>query len=867
MALTGSYRINFTDPKKGSFLIEPYTANGTVTATSNTLHPKATRADTSLLLYGQYMPNYGEQIHENFLRLLENFCGETKPSNPVEGQLWYDVGDSFSIIGLTSSAVIIEGNQTALLGQYAVNNTTLTVWYGPLNSINNTYASLNCKVSSASVLANGTTQATMADTNGNALVLPASTVGGFITVAQESGLGRLRVAVKGDGEFNWVDVVSIPCSETVPTTETRQNGDVWFDTARKLFKVYLNGVWEEVTQNHLPLSGGAMAGPINMGGNPITYTGPITDGSTLVHKSYVDATVASAVLTASTGTNAAITDLQTRVVTLETDMPEKLARDGGNIRGYLVFGDDSTTTVLSEGLDMQNRPIINTGATWSAIDYLAAATEGNYVVNKQYIAQALSQHLADVTHEPAGYILRQPDGSGVIPGNIRFAADHSLYWTRNGTQYSAFVRENAFVITTGSEEADTIELRHGSQPPQLTNPSLAISGTYVSAFQTLYLHDGQPQPLIGGGVDDRNDDTAAASKGFVRTVVAEETAGLHPVIGASFDSNAGANSYTLSLPRNGADDVKVNLFHTHRASTMTYSYVELGEWPGGDVDAIKAELEAAGIDLMEVPMSTMLTSLNQHKAAIVDARFVNTPLVGTEFNVLSVDVATNRFELDAFADTLLAGQTINLITFDARLNFTVVASVEEVDNTIPGDPWTSYWVEVEELVPTDHDPDINTWTIKFGWLTSRTEGQSLITRTTLDYMVDPIVDDVTNLQTTVNTIADDVTDLQTTVETKAAIRTPDTFAVSMDALDTHNQKITSSSSSTAVTYTIPTGLPDNWSTVLWQKGTGQITIAPVSGSVTLQSANGLKSRARYSRILIEKIGSTETYLISGDTAV
>ena len=852
MALTGSYRINFTDPKKGSFIIEPYTANGTVTATSETLHTKATRADTSLLLYGQYMPNYGEQIHENFVRLLENFCGEIPPTNPIEGQLWYDTGDSFRIIGLTSTGVILEGNQTAVMGQYAVNNTTLTTWYGPINVLNNTYASFNCKVTSASVLADGTTLATMTDTNGISFTFPANTVGGFITVAQESGLGRLRVAVKGASGLDWVDVVSIPCSETAPPTEHRQNGDVWFDTVRKLLKVYLNGTWEEVTQNHLPLAGGAMEGPINMGGNPITYTGPIVSGSTLVHKSYVDATVTTAVNTSAAGTTAAIGNLQTRVTTLETDVPQKLSRAGGNIRSSIVFGDDDAVSDVAQGIDMKGRPIVNTSATWNATDYLAAATEGGHVVNKDYVAKALSQHLADIVHESAGYAIRQPDGSGLIPGDVHFDTNHKLFWRLNTTEYSLFVRENAFVITSGSNDEDTVELRHGSQPPQLTNPSLSIGASYVSAFQTLYLHDGQPQPIDAGGVTDRNDDTAAASKGFVRSVVAEETSGLMPVINGTFSYNADASIYRLTLPRNNAADVEVDLFHTHKASSMTYTYVDLGNWAGG-TDSVKAAIEGASIDLNSVPMSVMLTNLNRYKASVSDARFTNTPVVGTSFNVITVDVATNRFEINAFAESLVAGQTINIVTFDQILNFTVVASVTEVDNSNPADPWTSYWVQVVEPVPTDHDPLINTWRLEFGWLTARSEGEALVTRTTLDYVVDPVIASVTSVNTT--------------LAAKANVRTPGTLTVSSDALAAENQKILESTASTAITYTIPTGLPDNWSTVIWQSGTGQVTVAPIGASVTLRSAAGLKSRARYSRILIEKIGNTETFLISGDTAV
>jgi len=43
-----------------------------------------------LTLPGRNLTDYGTKVLENFLHLLENFANTTSPSNPVEGQLWYD---------------------------------------------------------------------------------------------------------------------------------------------------------------------------------------------------------------------------------------------------------------------------------------------------------------------------------------------------------------------------------------------------------------------------------------------------------------------------------------------------------------------------------------------------------------------------------------------------------------------------------------------------------------------------------------------------------------------------------------------------------------------------------------------------------
>jgi len=48
---------------------------------------------TSLGLVGPNSPGYGPIIATNFLKLLENFSNATPPTNPTEGQLWYDTSN------------------------------------------------------------------------------------------------------------------------------------------------------------------------------------------------------------------------------------------------------------------------------------------------------------------------------------------------------------------------------------------------------------------------------------------------------------------------------------------------------------------------------------------------------------------------------------------------------------------------------------------------------------------------------------------------------------------------------------------------------------------------------------------------------
>jgi len=55
-----------------------------------TVYDNTSSTDTSLTFPGRNVSGYGQIIAENFLALLENFAKETRPVNPVEGQLWYD---------------------------------------------------------------------------------------------------------------------------------------------------------------------------------------------------------------------------------------------------------------------------------------------------------------------------------------------------------------------------------------------------------------------------------------------------------------------------------------------------------------------------------------------------------------------------------------------------------------------------------------------------------------------------------------------------------------------------------------------------------------------------------------------------------
>ena len=73
-----AYVIDFTDPLRPTFQINPTSYDG----------PGGTQSNSTLRLYGKGALQWGEAVDEDLLRLLENFASATPPLYPNPGQLW-----------------------------------------------------------------------------------------------------------------------------------------------------------------------------------------------------------------------------------------------------------------------------------------------------------------------------------------------------------------------------------------------------------------------------------------------------------------------------------------------------------------------------------------------------------------------------------------------------------------------------------------------------------------------------------------------------------------------------------------------------------------------------------------------------------
>ena len=82
--------------------------NGTLLAT--VLDGAVDRTHAGIALIGKKVTNYGEIQNENYVRITENFSSPTSPSNPLEGQMWWN--------SLTNVMKVFTGSNWVTIGQW-----------------------------------------------------------------------------------------------------------------------------------------------------------------------------------------------------------------------------------------------------------------------------------------------------------------------------------------------------------------------------------------------------------------------------------------------------------------------------------------------------------------------------------------------------------------------------------------------------------------------------------------------------------------------------------------------------------------------------------------------------------------------------
>jgi hypothetical protein len=156
-------------------------ADGTINTTS-----------TSLGLPGRNYAGYGQSLDTNFVHMAENFAASTPPSNPLRGQLWYDVNNSLLKVcptdGLSNanawvSLAVSSGTATTTFGAVSVtgnlqanNITAVNAIEGDTITVRLATVTANATIANAAI-----TTGNVATLNTQVITTGANTTAGTIT--------------------------------------------------------------------------------------------------------------------------------------------------------------------------------------------------------------------------------------------------------------------------------------------------------------------------------------------------------------------------------------------------------------------------------------------------------------------------------------------------------------------------------------------------------------------------------------------------------------------------------------------------------------------------------------------------------------
>lgn len=278
----GDYTINFTDTAKNSFRVNVNTTNGPCFPTFNCSPSNSNGQNTSLLLYGYGVSNYGERIQENLVHMLENFAGSAYPYKPIQGQLWYavnnywydttGVGTWFKWSGTTWVSITTPPNISSSPPQ---NDGQLFLRTGPRLFQYKTVPDTGGTVLEQELVFNIDNQTPFVAPNNN-----------------KPPIQILKV-YDGTTWTNVADITITTVSSVEPLDPT--DGDLWYDTnvGQQKLKIFDGSLWVDTinTSDFVNNSGDTMTGILDMNGQKITNLPAPTANNDAVRKSYVDSQI------------------------------------------------------------------------------------------------------------------------------------------------------------------------------------------------------------------------------------------------------------------------------------------------------------------------------------------------------------------------------------------------------------------------------------------------------------------------------------------------------------------------------------------------------------------------------------------------
>lgn len=313
---------------------------------------------TDLTLIGKNYSGFGEALNENFIKLLENFAGTSRPTKPIRGQIWFDVSElklkvynGTEFLPVSSATVSNTQPLTLAIGDLWFNNLDRQLYFfdgtnplllGPAYSTTQGLSGL--KVESILDTLNQTKVITYLYNNGILLGIfakdsftPKQTIDGFT--------GNI---IPG---FNAGNLSGLKFNVTCTNAESL-GGALATTYVRKDSSNEINGQLR--ITNDLGLVVGS-AGQAEL---------KITSGNVFLYNAAADRNIIFNVRKGITQEDALVINSTTRAINLYTGFPDSQVTVGGNltVTGNLSI-EGTTTTLNTSNLTIEDKNIIIANVT------------------------------------------------------------------------------------------------------------------------------------------------------------------------------------------------------------------------------------------------------------------------------------------------------------------------------------------------------------------------------------------------------------------------------------------------------------------------------------------------------------------------
>lgn len=217
-----------------------------------------------------------------------------------------------------------------------------------------------------------------------------------------------------------VGVTAVP--STQPTSPAV--GQLWYDQSVPQLKIWNGSAWDSVAKLYLPLAGGTMTGPINMGGQNITNANTVSTGTAQAVAYQASNGVTSNQVTIPTSGNTTITD--------GPRIGPNIIIHTGNIGSVGLFTPGMimmwNSSVAPSGWAICNGQTVNGHTTPNLTNLFVVAAGGTYALGSTYGSLTPSVSVSSAgAHNHGG-----ADG-GVTLNLSQIPAHSHAFWAGGGT--------------------------------------------------------------------------------------------------------------------------------------------------------------------------------------------------------------------------------------------------------------------------------------------------------------------------------------------------------------------------------------------------------------------------------------------------